>query len=375
MPENQKVPEEIERVKELVNEGRIDDSVEVIAEYLERSEEDNYIDRLENIIEILLSLHGGKTVLRFLIEHQIIDIPSLLKNLSKRDSLLRYSFLLLLKSMCENESDLFLPYAEDLLENEDPNVKEAALQLMVFMAGGEKDIADDSLIQLLGSKLTDEKEFVIEKATQALVALGKKSPSIITKTLSNCAREYSENEELKDNIDDVLKSIVSIEKFEEIVEEEKEEPKEKPTTEEESMEISEKAETKKEVKPEKEEEKKEKKKGEIKKAEKEIKEEEGKILDKELALKKKKLALKKKRLELQAKEKELEEKEIAEKEKALKKKQELIEKEKELSQVELELKEKSIEEKEQQIKKQEAKRLREQIKSMEEENKENNENS
>lgn len=374
MPENQKVPEEIDRVKELVNEGRIDDSVEVIAEYLERSDEENYIDRLEHIIEILLSLHGGRTVLRFLIEHQIIDIPSLLKNLSKRDSLLRYSFLLLLKSMCENESDLFLPYAEDLLENEDPNVKEAALQLMVFMAGGEKEIADESLIQLLGSKLTDEKEFVIEKATQALVALGKKSPSIITKTLSNCAREYSENEELKDNIDDVLKSIVSIEKIEEIVEEEKEEAEQEPTTEE-SVEISEKAETKKEVKPKKEEEKDEEKEKVVKKAEKEIKEEEGKILDKELALKKKELALKKKRLELQAKEKELEEKEIAEREKTLKKKEELMEKEKELSQVELELKEKSIEEKEQKIKEQEAKRLEEQIKNIEEENMENNEKS
>jgi hypothetical protein len=371
MPENQKVPEEIERIKELVNEGRIDDSVKVIAKYLERSEEENYIERLENIIEVLLSLHGGRTVLRFLIENQIIDIPSLLKNLSKRDSLLRYSFLLLLKSMCENESDLFLPYAEDLLENEDPNVKEAALQLMVFMAGGEKEIAEESLIQLLGSKLTNEKEFVIEKATQALIALGKKTPSVITKTLSNCAREYSENEELKDNIDDVLKSIVSIEKIDEIVEEEKEEAEEKPTVGEESIGKFETVETKKEVKPKEEEEKEEK----IKKTEKEIKEEEGKILDKELALKKKELALKKKRLELQAKEKELEEKEIAEREKALKKKEELMEKEKELSQVELELKEKSIEEKEQKIKEQEAKRLEEQIKNIEDENEENNKKS
>ncbi|TXT61796.1 MAG: hypothetical protein BAJALOKI2v1_10066 [Promethearchaeota archaeon] len=369
MSEKQKVPEEMEKIKELVNEGRIDDSVEVIANYLERSDEENYIDRLENVIETLLSLHGGRTVIRFLIEHDIINIPSLLENLSKRDSLLRYSFLLLLKSMCENESDLFLPYAENLLENEDPNVKEALLQLIVFMAGGEKEIADKSLIKLIGSKLTDEKEFVTEKATQALVALGKQTPSLMTKTLSNYAKENSENEDLRENIDDVLKSIVSIEKIEEIVEEDKTEMEEKPSTEEVSEKINEEQEEigKKKVEKKEKQEQKEEKEKDIKKTEEELKQEEDKILDKELELKKKELELKKKRLELEAKEKEIEEQEIKEREKALKKKQELIEKEKELSQVELELKQKSLEDKEKKIKEQEAKRIQDQIKKLEEE--------
>ena len=111
---------EIKTIKDFVKDGRIDDAVKIIALYLADSKN---LTRLENIIETLLALHGGKTVLRFLIENLIIDIPSLLENLSKRDSLLRYTFLLLLKTMCENECDLLLPYSEDLLKSDDPNVR------------------------------------------------------------------------------------------------------------------------------------------------------------------------------------------------------------------------------------------------------------
>ena len=134
MNEVNKNEQEIQIIKDFVKEGRIDDAVESIARYLGISTEENYIERLENIIETLLPLHGGRTVLRFLIENLIIDIPTLLENLSKKDSLLRYTFLLLLKTMCENECDLFLPYSGNLLNSDDPNVREAALQLLIYMS-------------------------------------------------------------------------------------------------------------------------------------------------------------------------------------------------------------------------------------------------
>jgi hypothetical protein len=319
--------DDLEIVKELVNEGRLDQAVEEIKLYLEEINENNYLDRMENVLETLVTLHGGRTVLRFLIEHNVIDIPTLLHNLSKRDSMLRYSFLLLLKSLCENEADLFLPYVEDLLKSEDPNVKEAILQLLIFMSGGEKDIKDESKIRATASKLSNEKEFVSEKAVQALRAMGKDTPSLITKILTEYIKENPEDEELRKNVDTVLKSIVSVEKIDEFVEEEKVKEVEK--------------------------------KGE----EDDIGEKE--ITDKELELKKKDLELKKKKLELEAKEKALEEKEIQEKEKALRKKRELLEKEKELSQVELELKQKEVEERQQKIREEEAKRLQEKIREME----------
>jgi hypothetical protein len=404
LEENDKDIIEIKSIEVLVKDGRIDDAVNQIAFYLGDATTENYIDRLENVLELLLSLHGGRTVLRFLIENLVIDIPSLLENLSKRDSVLRYTFLLLLKTICENECDLFLPYSEDLLNSVDPNVREADLQLLVYMAGGESPITDESLIKTISLKLTDDKDFVVEKANQALKAIGQNSPSLVTKILTNYAKELSdvpENKELKKLIDDILKSIVTVEKIEEIVEASEE--KDEDDLESEEIEIIDKEmELKKkelEIKKKKlelvekeklleekvihEKEKVLKLKEELIEEEsklseeeittgkfpkikvpKKLKKEESQIIDKELELKKKDLEIKKKKLELEEKEKELEEREILEKEKTLKIKEELIEKEKELSQVEIELKQKIIEQKEQKILEEEAKRVDETLKDV-----------
>jgi hypothetical protein len=394
---------EITKIKDFVKDNRFDDAANIIALYLGDSTDENYLNRLEDVIETLLLLHGGRTVLRFLIEQYIIDIPSLLENLSKKDSVLRYSFLLLLKSMCENECDLFLPYSSDLLNSEDPNVREADLQLLVFMAGGEKPLDDELLIKNIAEKLADEKEFVVEKAIQALKAIGKNSPSLVTKVLRNFSLNRPEDENVKKAVDSVLKAIVSIEKIEEIVEEEGEDGAKQEKTIKDEIIDKELALKKKELEIKirkldlEEQEKaleqkviegKEKslqikkelieKEGEMppeleelpKKIKKKIKKEESEILDKELELKKKDLEIKKKKIELEIKEKELEEMAIQEKEKALKIKEELLEKESELSQVEIELQQKKLIEKEQKIRETELKRAEEKIKDLETKQKE-----
>jgi len=403
MPVSNKVNPEIIKIKDFVNDNRIDDAVKIIALYLGDSNQDNYLNRLEHIIELLLSLHGGRIVLRFLIEQLIIDIPSLLENLSKRDSVLRYSFLLLLKSLCENECDLFLPHSEDLLDSPDPNVREADLQLIIFMAGGETNIEDESLVNKIVFTLTDEKDFVIEKAIQALITIGRKRPSLITKAVNNIVKEHPENENLKTAVDTVLKSVVTVEKIDELVEESQKEAKlDETTLEKEETEIMDKElELKKkeiEIKrkklelEEKEKELEEKiieekektlKLKEVileqestvvseletlpKKVKKQLKKEESEIIDQEIELKKKELEIKKKKLELEFKEQEIEELAIQEKEKALKLKEELIEKETELSNVEIELHQKIIEEKEQRIMESELERVEEKINKIKDE--------
>ena len=364
---NSKIMEEISY---LINEGKIDDVVEVIANYLNLSTDENYIDRLENVIETVCLQHGGRTVIRFLIENNIVDIPGLLENLSKKDSLLRYSFLLLLKDISENEGDLFLPYCESLLNSDDPNVREADLQLLIFMAGGEKKIEEESLIKTIASKLADEKEYVAEKAVQALKAFGKRSPSLVTRSIVNFGKEFPENEELKKNIDNILKSIVTAESIEEFVEDEEtkfEEIKDdlSEDIDKKEIEIFDKELELKKIEIEKKKlELEEKRFNEIADVPKEIiteelKKEESKILDKEIELKKKNLEIKKKKIELEEKEKDLQEREIQEKTRSLILKEELLEKETELSRVELELKKKNIEEKKQQILASEAKRAQE----------------
>ncbi|MFX1390312.1 MAG: HEAT repeat domain-containing protein [Promethearchaeota archaeon] len=420
MNDTEKEPIEITQVKDFVNDGRFDDAVQIIALYIGDATKDEYLDRLEAVIETLLTLHGGRTVLRFLIENLIIDIPSLLENLSNRDPVLRFTFLLLLKTICEQECDLFLPYSEDLINSEIPNVREAALQLLIYMAGGEASIDDESLIRSILLRLNDEKDFVVKKAIQALKTIGSKSPKLMTNILKDYAKEISEiadNDDIKKAIDEILKSIVSVDKIEEIVEkEEKEEPTEEPISPESLVEgkkeaLLEKEETeildkefelkKKELQikkkklelEEKEKEIEEKvvqKKEEVlklkeeilekeseigeeieKKIPKKLKKKEEEIIDKELELKKKDLEIKKKKLELEEKEKELEEKEILEREKTLKLKEELMEKEKQLSQVEIELKQKSLEQKEQKIKEEEQKRIEEALERSKNEKNEN----
>ncbi|MHA2288652.1 MAG: hypothetical protein ACXABG_07685 [Promethearchaeota archaeon] len=402
MTEKDQENPEINKVKDFVKDGRIDDAVNIIALYLGDSTKDDYLDRLEDVIELLLSLHGGRIVLRFLIERFIIDIPSLLENLSKRDSVLRYSFLLLLKTLCENECDLFLPHAEDLLKSDDPNVREAILQLIIFMAGGEAEIEDELLINNISFTLADEKGFVVEKATQALISIGKKHPLWVTKAVTNRAKEYPENEELKNAVDSVLKSIVTVEKIDELVEETPSEDEiiEKEETEiiDKELELKKKEIEIKKKKIELEEKEKEleekiilekektlKLKEEIleqevavptepeiipKKVKKQLKKEESEIIDKEIELKKKDLEIKKKKLDLELKEREIEEMAIEEKEKALKIKEELIEKESELSQAEIELRKKIIKEKEQKMIETEIRRAIEEFKDIDKEDEE-----
>ncbi len=403
MAESNQDNPEINKIKDFVKDDRWDDAVKIIALYLGDSNQDNYLNRLENVIELLLSLHGGRIVLRFLIEQLIIDIPSLLENLSKRDSVLRYSFLLLLKTLCENECDLFLPHSEDLLDSPDPNVREADLQLIIFMAGGVTDIEDESLVKKIVITLTDEKDFVIEKAIQALITIGRKHPSLITKAVKNFVKEHPEDEDLKAAIDTVLKSVVTIEKIDELVEDShKEVILDETSLEKEEIEIIDKELELKikeiEIKKKKlelkekekdleekiiqEKEKTLKLKEEIleqeitvdsvellpKKVKKHLKKEESDIIDKEIELKKKDLEIKKKKLELEFKEREIEELAIQEKEKALKLKEELIEKETELSNVEIELHQKIIEEKEQRIMETELERAEEKIKELKDDN-------
>lgn len=396
---------EITKIKDFVKDGRIDDAVKIIALYLGDSTKEDYIERLEDIIEMLLLLHGGQTVLRFLIEQLVIDIPFLLENLSKRDSILRYSFLFLLKTICEQECSIFLPHSEDLLSSEDPNVREAILQLIIFMAGGENEIEDELLIGKIADTLTDEKEFVVEKGVQVLKIIGRNNPSLVTKIISLKVKENPENKELKKVVDIILKAVVTVEKIDELVEEsERKELTVKELIEKEEAEIIDKElELKKkeiEIKKKKleleekekeieekiilEKEKTLKLKEEIieqeskeqpdldtdaipKKVKKQLKKEESEILDKEILLKKKNLEIKKKKLELEFKEREIEELAIIEKEKTLKLKEKLIEKESELSLVEIELHQKKIEEKERKILEGELERAEEKIKNLEKE--------
>lgn len=402
MAEDQEDQEEMARIRETIKDGRIEDAVDELSIYLNIATEEDYLEKLENVIETLSSVVGGKTVLRFLIENMVIDIPSILNNLSKKDSILRYSFLLLLKEFCENESDLLLPYSEELLNSEDPNVRESYLQLLIFMIGGEEDIIAESLVRNTVQRLADEKDFVVEKAFQVLKNFAKRDPRRVTNTLKEYSKENEDKEDLKEKIDQVLKSIVSIDDIKEIEEEEEKdqlEKKEAKATEaieslDDHISKDQKTEektkgtitvsnlTKDQLKERKEmllkeiepmEEILTRKRAEIDKLEedeKEVLDKEMELIDQKMELKKKDMELQEKQLKLEEIQKELEAREIEQKEQSLKLKQELIEKKdrlSELTQVELELTEKEIKEKEKELLEKEAQRVREKLQQIKQE--------
>ena len=262
--------------------------------------------------------------------------------------------------MCENEADLFLPYNEQLLNSDDPNVREAQLQLLIFMAGEDKIIDQEDIIHMIVERLIDEKDFVREKAIQALIAIGKNNPSIITRFITEFVKHHPDNEELKREADKLLKSMVTVEKIDKLVEKNLDL---KPVLDKEKEKDSEirSLEHTTFIKEILKDEIAQSPVGEFEK-------DASEMLEKEMSLIKKQMEIEKKRLELEKKEKELEEKELIEKEKTLQAKEKLIEKDikiAELTQVELELKEKTIEEKQKQILEQEAKRMQEKIKDIE----------
>ncbi|MFX1277274.1 MAG: hypothetical protein ACFFAT_19800, partial [Promethearchaeota archaeon] len=220
--------EMFEEIKQFLKENNIKKAANIIGKYLNESDETNYIDRLEKVIETVNSLAGGRAILKYLIENLMIDIPYLLEQLSHIDHIDRFTTLLLLKNICEEECGLFIPFSEQLIkDSKDPNVREMALQLLIFVAGGEKQITRESLIESIALKLIDEEDYVIQKAIQALISIGKRSPSIVTEVLTKMAQEI-EDKDLKERIDKIVKSIATIDREVELKEREKElEEKEK----------------------------------------------------------------------------------------------------------------------------------------------------
>ena len=332
-----------DEIKKLLKEHKIKESADIIGKYLNEADESNYIDRLENVIQTFNSLQGGSEVLKYLIENLVIDIPYLLEQLTNIDHIDRFTTLLLLKNICEEECGLFIPFSEQLIkDSKDPNVREMALQLLIFVAGGEQKITRESLIESIALKLLDEEDYVVEKAIQALTSIGKQSPSIVTNVLTKMAQEV-EDVALIEKINKIVKSIASIDREVELKEREKEiEEKEKNLEVKEAelevkelltevdiseLEDKERELTKKELElREKAAELILKEDIEIDEETRKLKEEEASILEKEAKHKRLEIELMKKKLELADKEKKLEEQDLLEKERILKKKRRIIEK-------------------------------------------------
>ena len=328
--------EELEMILQLIEEEKFQSAVEEISEYLS-VEHENYINRLEILIEKLSQIaKKGAVVIRTL-------IPTLLKNLDIKDDVLRYAFVLALKPICEKEYETILPFAKEILNSDDPNVREGMLQLINFITNVYK-IEDNDLIKLILEKLSDDHEFIQTKTIQTLKSIGKNNPTIVESVILEACKD-EEDEIFKEKCDNVLKSLTSVKDLEEKDIEKRElAVKEKELEEREIEIIKEELEYKEKELEDKEKVLKEKALDE------KLEQKEKVLAEKERELKEKELEIKEKKLEVKEEEEKLEEKKLKVKEKLLEKEKELVEKEKVLTQAELDLKKKELKEKEKEVK-------------------------
>lgn len=327
-PQLKEIKSEIEDIIHLIEQGKIDEAANKVKERLNKNWDNEDYDEI--LINNLSNL-SAKSV------EFIKDVfPSLLKLIRINTDVLRYSLILSLKPIVEESPDLLVGYAKEYLEDKSPNARESILQLLEFAASKNPD-AIKQFISFAIKLLADEKDFVQKKAIDLLKVEGKKFEDEIENSSIEFLKTV-QNEEVKKNVEELLKKLVDIKKLEQ-------------------EDISKKElETAKKILDEKEKE--------IEKVELKLKEEAIKKKEELISLQKestdKDKELKQKELELKEKEQVLKEKELKLKEAALAVK----EKEIEHAQIELvkkELEIKNLDEKKEEIIKKEEKRIEKKI--------------
>lgn len=348
--------EELEVILQLIEEEKFQSAVEQIGNYLWIEAEDD-VSRVEYLMEKLFHIaKKGAVVIRTI-------IPLLLKKLNIKDDGVRYAFVLSLKPICETEYETVLPFSKELLNSDDPNVREGMLQLVNFIANVQK-IEDEDIVKLVIEKMKDDQEFIRNKALQTIKIIGKNNPTSTKSIILESIKDS--DDDFKQKCDEIIKSLSSIKDLEEKQIEKRELEVKEEQLEEREIEI------KKEELEYKEKELDEKEQDLVEKAKDvELDKKEKDLNEKERELKEKELELKEKKLEVKEEEKKLEEKKIKVKEKLLEKEKELVKKEKEISEAELDLKEKELNEKADEVKVKETQRVEDKLKKIDDEDDEN----
>jgi hypothetical protein len=336
---------------QLLDEDKIQSAIDKIkAKLNEKQDSAEFIEQLINNLNRLSA--KSNLIMRTL-------FPELIKLISIDNDVLRYSLVLSLKSVCESEPALLLPYSRDLLMSKNANAREGILQLLTFAAGTNPDEVKSFMGDAI-NMLQDEKDFVQNRAVSLLKVLGNKFSIDIEKKLVSFAQDTN-NIAVRTNVEKVLKELVDLKKLEQG-------DFEKKQIEVQKKELDEKEKTVSQTEVKMKEESLQNKEIELQKKE-VLKEKEKELIAKELALKERDLQLKEAKLLVEEKEKEIEEQKIRQKVVLLEKEQEMQQKQVELEKVKKELELKEIEKKKNAIIEEEQKRIDERLENMENQDK------
>jgi hypothetical protein len=349
----------MEEIFKLLEEGKTQAAIDHILERLGRDKNDDFVEKLINSLNQISAEYPG--VIKAI-------YAQLLKLIGIENDVLRYSLVLSLKTLFEQDPLLIIPFAKEYLISENANTRESMVQLLAFAANthpNETKVILDLVIPLLA----DKEDFVQNKTIEFFKTLGKHCRLEVEERIMEFLKSTSD-EKTHENAEIILKGFVSVKTLESDEMEKK------------HLEIQKKVLDKKEKDVTEEEVKL--KQEEIKKREEEVahkkeRQEQNEIYDqkkkeledKEQALREKEISLKEARLLVEEKEKEIQEEIIKQKSEMLEQELEINRKRAELEKAEKELKLKALEEKKRTIIEDEDKRVEQRLSEIEKDSENN----
>ncbi len=182
---------------ELITKGDLDQAVSLIITRLKNREED-YIDQFIVSMNIILELAP------VIIEK---TFPQLLNLIDLDDDILRYSLLLKLASFLEKNPQLILPYIKDYLTSPSPRKRESMLCMLPYIVKVSHEIV--SYLPLIANQLCGQEEYVIKKAKEVLIEMGKIEPEIVRMEILKLIQEKNSCD-FTEKSKDILKSILDV---------------------------------------------------------------------------------------------------------------------------------------------------------------------
>ena len=345
----------MEEIFTLLEEDKTQEAIDRILERLGMEGNDEFVEKLIHSLNRINAEYTG--VIKAI-------YAQLLKLIGIENDVLRYSLVLSLKTLFEQDPLLIIPFAKEYLSSENANTRESIVQLLAFAANAHPN-ETKSLLDSVIPLLADEKDFVQNKTIEFLKTLGKHCNLEVEERIMEFLKSTTD-EKTHENAETVLKGFVSVKHLESEELEKKHleiqikvlDKKEKDVTEEEVKLKQEEIKKREEEVAHQKERKEQDELYDQKKKE---------LEEKEQALREKEIALKEARLKVEEKEKEIQEEIIKQKAEMLEQEMEINKKRIELEKAEKELELKALEEKERTIIKDEDKRVERRLDALEKE--------
>ena len=192
----------MEEIFDLLEIDKTQAAIDIILERLGLDGNDEFVEVLINNLNRINAEHSGviKTI-----------YAQLLKLIGIDNDVLRYSLVLSLKTVIEQDPLLIIPFAKEYLISENANARESILQLLAFVANTHPNDAK-SLLESAIPLLADKEDFVQKKTIEFLKILGKHSNLDVEERILEFLKTTTE-ENTHQNAETVLKEISEYKKY------------------------------------------------------------------------------------------------------------------------------------------------------------------